>query len=190
MKRSEIEIGVEYAEHGAMAYGRIPSVRPARVRFTSLDPQKRMVKRYRKTEIKDDGRSGWEEIQSWFTKDYAMYDNSLHVKEAKDLGVGGLFTVHYASQSKPGALPAEVTYDGGKTWFPHPVQPGAVHMTWAEYVENERINDEKARARRFERAPAELTRHWSSMVEQARILRLTEADLREWLEERIRHTVL
>lgn len=38
MKRADIQIGVEYAETGALAYGREPQVAPKRIRFTSLTP--------------------------------------------------------------------------------------------------------------------------------------------------------
>lgn len=187
MKRDEIEIGVEYAEHGPMAYGVVPSKTPARVRFLNKDPNMRMIKIF--TKIQDiSGKTGWKFVEAQWSKTYADYPNSLHVEEGKQTNIGGLFAVHYPSESPVGALPGETSWDGGVTWHPHPVQPAAVHMTWAEYLDQDRVRREAAAARALNSAPDAMARSWSTIAANARLLGMDRTSLLIWLQGRLDST--
>lgn len=179
MRRDEIEIGVEYAEHGPLTYGKTPSRTPARVRFISKDPQTRMVRTYRKVV---DLSAGWNQIRTWWTNEYALYPSSLQVKEGKDTPVGGTFTTYRPSETPQGGLPGEITYDDGKTWSPHPVAPAAVHMTWQQYLDSQRERQESARLRRVNQAPQKMSSSWANIVEAARDLDMSYDEFNAWVE--------
>lgn len=191
MKRSEIELGVEYAMHGPKAYGKIPQVQPRKIRFTSLDPNHRMVIKIKVTRVDDSGAHKTELIGFRITKDHAYLPVESYIarrQEAAAHEVGETFEM--VREPAPGALPAERWVFDEDRWEPIMAQPAAVHYTWDGWAGHQKEMREQSRQRKVDTAPSLMRGSWRSIIDQARILKFTEDDLRKWVEERIKETVL
>lgn len=189
MRRSEVEIGVEYAAHGPQAYGRIPQVWPQKVRFTSKDPNHRLVVAYRIHFDADSGRRRLIDQHLEVTKDYADLPMETLFNKNTAVGhgqVGDL--VRMVRSHVSGALPAEVWR--AEKWEVAMIQPAAVHYTWTEWVEHTAQVESNRRQARVNNAPGVMRRAWSDVVESAHLLGFSKEDLRAWVNSQMEMTVL
>lgn len=126
MKKTDIQIGVEYAATAPLAWGREPIVTPRRVRFTSTKTGRWVVRYTAHGGIGPMGRL------QWITDSAEVIDLSK-VQDQPSTRPGQVVegaTTVYISTPDVGLLPAE-RWDGNE-WRPTVVAPADVHRTWAE----------------------------------------------------------
>lgn len=168
MKRGDIQIGVEYARHGAMAYGRIPNRTPDQVRFTSLDPNCRRVVRLRVVSA----GSRVERVSARLTKDYHGIATNIRAATA---GAQPGDEVEYLEPPEPGALPGEVYHYG--TWKPTLIRPATVHMTWEEHLAAEIREAEERTDRDIRMAPMRIESAIRTIRENATLIGMSKAEV-------------
>lgn len=190
MKRSEIELGVEYAMHGPKAYGKIPQVQPRKIRFTSKDPNYRLIVAFR-VGINSSGKHTLGLVSHRISNEYfglPVETYRSRQTEAEQAEVGHI--IELVREPAPGALPAEQWVFAENRWEPIMAQPAAVHYTWDGWAEHQTAMQQQSRQQRVNIAPDIMRGSWRSIVDQARILKFNEDDLRKWVEERIKETTL
>jgi len=159
VRRSDIQIGVEYARHGALAYGRRPSGNPDRVRFLGKNPNVRMVFTYRKTE----GLYGRDIVGYRVTDDYHGLPDSVGV--LADMEVGQ--EVEIVEPPLIGGLSAERMEPHSGKWKPCIVAPAEVHMTWQEHLDSVKRQEQEQFEARVRQAPSSYRRALREVVENA-----------------------
>lgn len=187
MKRAEIEIGVEYAQHGPMAFGRVPGSAPDKVRFTSTKPNHRIVTTgvVRVTPAAEwSNRSPYrraEEVGYRITLDYAGLPES---RTAAVSGAEDGEVVQWAPPPPSGSLPAERYEPQTDRWVPVLATPSSVHMTWAEWkkAQAEEFQEKQRRARI--NAPGNIRRAIRALEDDGRLLGLDPASLARLLVSR------
>lgn len=161
MRRQDVQIGVEYAETAALAYGREPRVAPMRVRFTDTrpGPWARKVTMVRTaegswdsvdTEIVHLSATGSLQLQSLprSLRDafVAKWGHDEPVERRTVSGKAYTTTIRtikaeaipvggeviYLDDSIKGGLPAERWSVQDARWHPTLVAPAWVHRTWSE----------------------------------------------------------
>lgn len=148
MRRQDVQIGVEYAATGALAYGREPDRnRPRRVRFTDTRPGPwlRIVSSRLTPNEGALGGDAWRTIDIRIVHEkstegrqaLAVWPSSF-VSARPDNALPGDECV-YVDGSIKGGLPGEVWRDGANgtgAWLTTLVVPAEIHRTW-EAVKDE-----------------------------------------------------
>lgn len=163
MKREDIVLGVEYCKTAPLAYGQEPHVTPAKVRFTSKDPNYRVVDTFA---TDPDHPEFTRIIKSEVTKNY--HDLPRNMRLAKIENLDGPWKIYNPRDHEKGSLPAERWSNG--EWIPTMVAPAAVHRTWAEHERNQAEARERAKARQLAAAPGNVATAYRDLIAAFEVL--------------------
>lgn len=174
MKRADVVIGTEYAEHGPLAYGRVPNQAPAKVRFTSLEPNHRAVTVYVVTGVQDEEIRGLvqrrvygEPVRRYITDDWHHLPTSWYAAKV-NAREGDVIDVVEAVANPRGAIPGERFI--GDEWKPNMILPAAVHMTWAEHEAKQEATRVEQYERAVRNAPTNFDTALRDLVRNARLM--------------------